>query len=378
MASKSQTFAPVLALFGAGDNPPQGNRFSLLTVLVALLRYRYHVIGAALLVGGVLAFLESRKPHSYTATVQFLLKDGSAAGSGSPGGLLAALGGGGGNSGTGLFLQTLRTRALLADAVTARYTFASGRVRRTPVNVEDSADVKDLLPVRIAGLVLSGNTSTNVESGTGIVNLSVRAADPYLAKQLTDTLLHLLNEANLQRARQRVAIERRFVMERQAQLARELRAAEDEMQSFLTSNRNYQNSPQLIFTHDRLQRAVQLKQSLYSEMATANERARIEEARNTPTLFIWEPSLVPEQPDARTLGGRPFFGAVWVAILVALFGLYREITRRLRGPNVDEMAELAALGRETIGDLRRPWRPIRRSVGRRSAPKDPPAEPLAS
>ena len=45
------------------------------------------------------------------------------------------------------------------------------------------------------------------------------------------------------------------------------------MKAFLVENRQFSNSPQLIFEHDRLERQVTMRQELVTAMAQAYEQA---------------------------------------------------------------------------------------------------------
>jgi uncharacterized protein involved in exopolysaccharide biosynthesis len=65
-----------------------------------------------------------------------------------------------------------------------------------------------------------------------------------------------------------------------------LSIAEDALLAFLVQNRRYQDSPQLSFEYNRLQRRVEQQQQLYTSILTAYEQARIEEVRNTPVITV--------------------------------------------------------------------------------------------
>jgi uncharacterized protein involved in exopolysaccharide biosynthesis len=54
------------------------------------------------------------------------------------------------------------------------------------------------------------------------------------------------------------------------------------MQAFLQANRQWANSPDLTFQHDRLERDIALRQQVYTTLVQSFEQARISEVRDTP------------------------------------------------------------------------------------------------
>jgi uncharacterized protein involved in exopolysaccharide biosynthesis len=152
-----------------------------------------------------------------------------------------------------------------------------------------------------------------LDAETGVVRVGVTTRWPAVSQQVAAGLLALLNDFNLTRRQSRAGAERRFVEGRLQEAATELRAAEDELQGFLQRNRQYQDSPQLQFAFDRLQRAVSMRQGVYTSLVERYEEARIEEVRDTPVLTVVEPPRLPERPDRR----RVLVKAV-MALLVGL------------------------------------------------------------
>ena len=73
--------------------------------------------------------------------------------------------------------------------------------------------------------------------------------------------------------------------------------AEDSLKAFLVENRQFSNSPQLTFEHDRLQRQVAMRQVLVTAMAQAYEQARIDGVRNTPVITVIDQPEPPPLPD---------------------------------------------------------------------------------
>src|SRR2546428_650042 len=98
--------------------------------------------------------------------------------------------------------------------------------------------------------------------------------------------LALVNTFNLERRQSRAAQEKRFVETRRTEARDELQVAEDRLKSFLERNRDYRNSPQLVFDQERLAREVALRQQLLTSLSQAYEQARIDEVRDTPVITV--------------------------------------------------------------------------------------------
>ena len=79
----------------------------------------------------------------------------------------------------------------------------------------------------------------------------------------------------------------------------ELAFAEDSLKAFMFENRQFSNSPQLVFEEDRLQRQVSMRQDLVSAIAQAYEQARIEEVRNLPVITVIDHPEPPALADPR-------------------------------------------------------------------------------
>jgi uncharacterized protein involved in exopolysaccharide biosynthesis len=135
-----------------------------------------------------------------------------------------------------------------------------------------------------------------------------------------------------------------------------LRAAEDRLETFLRTNRQYAGSPELTFQRDRLQRSVGLAQQVYTSLMQNYEDVRIREVRDTPVITIVEaPSVhaLPE-PRGRTRGilvGLVLGAGVCVATVIAS-GL---VVRHPR-PEVDDVEELVDALAEMKKELLSPVR----------------------
>jgi uncharacterized protein involved in exopolysaccharide biosynthesis len=357
--------------------PPQDEQqpLSVVALFNVLLRRRRIALGvpllalilmlAAWLLGLGLDAWRGPPPPTYTATTTFDLEASTAVAgnNNSPlGGLASQLGLIAQQSGPPPYERLLRSRALIipvtkmwfvvpTTAGPRRGTFAD--LYGIKASTQAQRQEKTINAIRAA-----------MKTGTdkvGTPALMVTTPWPSLSVQLADSLAARLNEFNTERQQNKVGRERRFTEARLEEKRQELRTAEARMQSFLEANRDYRNSPMLTFQFDRINRELQLKQSLYNTLAAAVENARIDEVRNSPVVSVIEPAYVPPKLDdeERRFPELPMKGIVRfiLAVFLGLFLAFAvEFYHRNREQNPQDAAELRTLARDAATDLRRPWR----------------------
>lgn len=191
-----------------------------------------------------------------------------------------------------------------------------------------------------------------VNSKTGVVTVQFTAPDPHVASQVTRRTLDILNQYNVQRRQSQARAERRFVEARLEAARSELKAAEDGLQEWLQQNRNYRESPRLLFEYQRLQRTVNLNETVMNTLAQSFEQTRIEEVRDTPVLNIVDEPSVPSRPDSRHILAKSFLAIVLGGILSLLAILVRRA--------IVEMARTDPDSYEQLKDITAQWRLLRR------------------
>jgi uncharacterized protein involved in exopolysaccharide biosynthesis len=175
---------------------------------------------------------------------------------------------------------------------------------RTPGERDESAVKK-----------LRRHVEISVDQKAGLVGIEVQLRDPVAARDVVGAFLAQLDSFNLRTRQSQAGSERKFTEARLIDARNQLRAAEDELMSFLQRNRDYRSSPQLTFLHDRLERNVFLYQRLYETLSQSYEQARIEEVRDTPVITVVEDPLIPAKPDP-----RPFGRAIAAGLLLGIAG----------------------------------------------------------
>ncbi len=191
---------------------------------------------------------------------------------------------------------------------------------------------------------------------TGLVEVSVQTPWAGLSELLARRILERVNAFNLQTRQSRAAAERGFVEDRLAEARDSLRAAEDRLESFLESNRqflaNRSSSPELTFRHERLQRQVAMQQQVYTSLAEAYEQARIAEVRNTPVITVVESPERPVRPDSRQGVLKLALGVILGGMLGVFLAFGQEFMHRARSDEDEEYQEFSTLWAQTRADVK--------------------------
>ena len=202
---------------------------------------------------------------------------------------------------------------------------------------------------------------------TGVVTVSVRTDDPGLSAAIGRRLLDLIATFDVDTRQSQASAERVFAEDRLGQLRLELSTSEDSLKAFLVENRQFDNSPQLTFEHDHLQRQVVMRQELVTGMAQAYEQARIDEVRNTSIITVIDQPEPPALPDPRGRRRKLILGMTFG--LMAGFGLafIREFGERAKNEENEVYGDL----QQVLKDAKRDLFGLRRSKRPAPSPMDP-------
>jgi uncharacterized protein involved in exopolysaccharide biosynthesis len=259
------------------------------------------------------------------------------------------------------FADLLRSQPVLRAAVESEYTVPAGDgVRRVTLleAVGERRSRNGEPPWLHAAERLRQSMNVSVGRETGIVRFSVSSRQGPLAEQIASRLLVILNEFNMTVRQMRAQEEVRFISGRLEEAQAGLLMAETGLQEFLQRNRQFADSPELLFEHERLQRQVAMRQDIYTTLLRSQEQARIDGVRDTPVLTTLE------QPVATSHGPgilyRAILGFLLGLTLAVIIAVVAEISRRNRQRGDPRYMELEGLAREAWTDLRHPHRWVRR------------------
>ncbi len=199
---------------------------------------------------------------------------------------------------------------------------------------------------------LRDKTTVHNDRETGVVRYSVTTRSPNLSRQIAERLFDLVSEFDLDRRQSQASAEGQFIAARMDSARTELRSSENRLENFLARNRNFTNSPALVFQRDRLQRDVSFNQQILGSLAEAFERARIEEVRNTPVLTVVDHARARRLPDSRRLPLKAVI-AILAGITIGIGAtLWLEFMARSRVVEPDAYDEFVSLKRDTLSSVR--------------------------
>ena len=313
----------------ARDRPQADEDLTLVGLLRFLLLHRRLVLGTGLLAFlliSIVAFLSAR---TYTSTARFMPQASEGALS-RLSGLAATFGVSvpltDPGSSPAFYADLLQSRDILRRTVETRYAFAArgDSLRGTLIQLLRARGDSPAARRDAAAKKLLENVDVTVGRETGTVDLDVTMRWPELSRQVAARMIELVSDFNLNRRQTKAGAERRFVESRVAEARDSLRVAEARFQGFLQRNREYRNSPPLLFEYDRLQREVNMQQQVYTSLAQSYEAARIDEVRNTPVITLMEPPDLPAKPNARLALLKGLLAGVLGLALGALVAAVRQ------------------------------------------------------
>jgi uncharacterized protein involved in exopolysaccharide biosynthesis len=217
------------------------------------------------------------------------------------------------------YADMLRSRPLVSALVDRRYVVPSltGANGATLVTLLEARGNTAVLQREDAIRRLESAMQAMVLPKTGVVRFSVRTRHPELSRQVALQALAALDSFNIRARRSRASAERRFAQTRQEEVRRDLRAAEDRLLAFRTSNASVL-APGLQAQLSRLERELRAQEQLYLTLSQAYERAKLDEVRDTPVFTVLQAPEASVARDARGTVTKTLAGAVG-GLLIGIF-----------------------------------------------------------
>lgn len=319
------------------------------TFLSVLLRHRRRLLFFPPIIAFVLALILYLMPREYSVVVVF--QPSSQGGSSALAGLAAQAGlaiPGGGSAAPRVFAEVLKSNQVVREAVLHRYSVQEAKLFGEPelsegtlVEFYEIDEEWKEKGIQKAMERLSKNMSVTVDDVSGLVRLRVTTKWPSLSFGIVDALLVSLERYNLENRQTLGRAERVFVEGRLQEAMANLRVTEDSLQQFLQRNRQFRDSPVLVFENDRLQRSVTLRQQVVLTLTQALEQARVSEVRDTPLFAVVSQPLTPAKHDRRNM----LLKAIGLYVVLLGFGIIVAF--------VSEIARMAGGTRAPEGELRR-------------------------
>lgn len=277
-------------------------------------------------------------PNQYTSTATFI-----AQGSGTVGlpvalqSAAASLGLDKGNDYSPKFYaDLLSSRPVLTSAILHQYRLpGDSSAPRTYLQIARFDDASPAVALEKGIKHLGQRLSASADVRTNMITVSVRTRYPSLSRDLLNQLLAALDSLNVGFRQFQSRESRQFYETRVQQSRSELDSAEGAVRRFLQQNR-VSTSPALQFELQRLQREGDIKRGVYQIVVQQYEQARLQEARNVPTLTVLAEPFVPVKksyPPRRLI--------LVLGVVVSIILLWTQLTvgealRRFRRDNPEQ------------------------------------------
>ncbi len=334
---------------------------SLFSMGTTFVRNRWRIVRWMLIGGVFAALLVASTPALYSATASFIPQGADAGRSN-----LATIAGQFGvavpaanpSASPEFYSRLLGSRTLLLPIVRDSLVMPEMGGRRIAVLdlFEVPGDSRERREEQGVAL-LQGLVEVSVTKTTGVMELSVGTKWRSASLAIVTKLVDGISEYNQGVRQSQAAAERKFIEGRLALAGGDLRAAEERLKHFLSTNKNLGGSPELSIERDRILRDVSLRQQVFTTLTQAYEEARIREVRDTPVLMIVEPPSVPTLPQPRGRIRSVQLGLFFGALLGAFFALASGIISRRRRVGDPDAEEFFVSLREVRSEVIRrfPW-----------------------
>jgi len=209
-------------------------------------------------------------------------------------GLAAQLGFGAGSGPTNpLFYEALfKSRSLEERVITAQFPLGAHGEMRTLEQYWSHNDHPT--PRQHESALKKLNRHYEAAANPRVQQVAFKVSGPsrVVAKLMADTILAAINDLVVGIRRKHATAEREFLEGRFQALGDSLRAREDVLRQFYERNRTL-SSPELVFEDARLRREVDRVGTVYAQLGSQLEQARVQEVRDTPALTVVDAPIEP-------------------------------------------------------------------------------------
>lgn len=329
---------------------PSDAQSSLEWILVPWRAY----VALPLLLTGLALLVSFAVPNKYRAVAQVYPEQQKV-----PGGAnLGAIAGLASQIGVGLasgaqspqfYVQVLGSRKMMEEVLAARVAPDHGD--SVPL-IDYLADNRDTGTVRLDRAMrrLREATGASVNARTNILELAATAKDRAVSARIVALYLEQLGRFNVESRQTQAGLRRRFLEARLSESQDSVQRTDRAINTFLIQNRQYRDSPSLMYEYDKLQRQLTNYQTLSSSLRRDYDTARLDEVNDTPVLTVIDPPRPPLQRASPSRAVAGVGGAVFGIMFVLLWAAMRAFMGRMRREQPEQFATIAAIaGRFRLG-----------------------------
>jgi uncharacterized protein involved in exopolysaccharide biosynthesis len=300
------------------------------SIVRALWTHRFLVAIGALVGGMLFAALSFLPEPRYRSTARFIVQaGGDIQVPAALQGLVAQLGVGVPAAQSPDFYVALANQPTIALAVMRdTFTVPDSVPSLSTLMTVVGLDTTNMAPTELEEEALKSyhdRTQARVNSRTGIVEIAFEAPDPHVAASVANRIVGRLAQFDIALRRTSGSNTRIFLDQRVSEAEQEIGRANQSLESFLATNRDFANSPRLSIAYDRLRREASRLEAQHEQLVLQRDRARIDEISSIPALSIVDSAAAPFRraaPKRRlwafagfVFGAMVFSGAIVLSML---------------------------------------------------------------
>ena len=197
-----------------------------------------------------------------------------------------------------LYPTIIKSEAVLKDVIYRKYKSE---------NFQDSVDLIECWRINDnkpggayegALNALRNGLDVSMDIKTDILTMSFETKEPRLSADIVNSVVEGLDKFVLTKRTTSASEQRRFIEGRLAEVKGDLTKSEDALRNFREQNTQVR-SPQLLLEQGRLERDLQINNTLFIELKKQYEIAKIEELKNMPVINVLDlarPAVYKDRP----------------------------------------------------------------------------------
>lgn len=254
---------------------------------------------AGLVVGLLMALVTLCLPNQYKSEARVLPGDSRSGGGGMAAAAAAAAGVSipGSEGPDAAYVDILNSRSLREALLLTKFSFRirSWYLGPSVTREQTLYDYLEKKNMDRAIKALKDRITVTRDLKSKLITLAVETESPELSQQITQALVHLLDDFVVSKARTRGGAKAAFSGRRLIEARNELAQAEESFRAFLDGNRNYLLSPDpsVRLKGTRFDNELKLRTQILSTLAIGREQALLEEKNDMPILNVLDAGNLP-------------------------------------------------------------------------------------
>ena len=196
------------------------------------------------------------------------------------------------------YVQLIQSEELRRRLLRSKFQDPRGKSPRDSATLLEILRIKSDDPARrmeIGVKNMGKALNPNFDLKTNLVTLAVSLRWPELAAAVANRTIELVDAFNREQRVSRARSKRIFVQSRLDSAKIELQNAEERQRYFYDQNRQWRQSPQLVFEEGRVRRNVDVATDLFLTLQRQFETARLDEFNDAAVITVVDPAVPPRK-----------------------------------------------------------------------------------